>query len=396
MTPDYRERFHIPRAADGSECVYLGTQSLGLQPKSVRAYIEQELKDWELLGVEGHFRARHPWVEYNKLLTEQTARLVGAQPVEVVAMNTLTVNLHLMMVSFYRPTARRHRIVIEEHAFPSDQYAVQSQARFHGYDPAEAVVEVAGEDELEEFLDREGESVALVLMGGVNYSSGRAFDMARVTQMGHAHGCVVGFDLAHAAGNLVLKLHAWDADFAVWCTYKYLNGGPGGIAGCFVHQRHARDEGLPRFAGWWGHELETRFRMGPDFVPSRGAEGWQVSNPPVVALAALRTSMDLFDEAGMEWVRARSLELTGYLESQLGRHTGCGFSIVTPRDPERRGAQLSIRVPGPVRAVWERLAAASVVCDWREPDILRVAPAPLYNTVEDVDRFVNRFVAALR
>jgi len=394
--PDYRDRFHIPRAADGGECVYLCTQSLGLQPKSVRAYIEQELKDWELLGVEGHFRARHPWVEYNKLLTEQTARLVGAQPVEVVAMNTLTVNLHLMMVSFYRPTARRHRIVMEEHAFPSDQYAVKSQARFHGYDPAESVVVVVGEDELEEFLRREGESVALVLMGGVNYSSGRAFDMARVTRMGHAHGCVVGFDLAHAAGNLVLKLHEWDADFAVWCTYKYLNGGPGNIAGCFVHERHARDESLPRFAGWWGHELETRFRMGPDFVPTPGAEGWQVSNPPVVALAALRASMDLFDEAGMEWVRARSLELTGYLESLLDRHAACGFSIVTPRDPERRGAQLSIRVPGSVRAVWEHLAAAGVVCDWREPDILRVAPAPLYNTVEDVDRFVDRFVAALR
>ncbi|MGC9952112.1 MAG: kynureninase [Bryobacteraceae bacterium] len=395
MTLDYRDRFYIPPAADGRECAYLCGHSLGLQPKSVRGYVERELKDWELLGVEGHFRARHPWVEYGKLLTEQTARLVGALPLEVVTMNALTVNLHLMMVSFYRPTARRHRIVMEEHAFPSDRYAVKSQVRFQGFDPAESVVTVAGEDELEEFLGREGESVALVLIGGINYSSGRSFDMARVARVGHAVGSVVGFDLAHAAGNLVLKLHDWNADFAVWCTYKYLNGGPGSIAGCFVHERHARDDGLPRFAGWWGHELQTRFRMGPDFVATPGAEGWQVSNPPVVALAALRASMDLFDEAGMERLRARSVELTGALESLLDGHADRGFSIVTPRDPERRGAQLSIRVPGSVRAVWERLAAAGVVCDWREPDILRVAPAPMYNTVEDIGRFVDRFVAGL-
>ena len=395
MTFDYRDRFYIPRAADGSDCVYLCGHSLGLQPKSVREYIEQELQDWELLGVDGHFRARHPWVQYGGLLTDQTARLVGAKPLEVVTMNSLTVNLHLMLVSFYRPTARRHRIVMEEHAFPSDRYAVKSQVRFHGYDPAESVVTVAGEDELEELLSGEGDSIALVLMAGINYSSGRAFDMARVSRAAHAHGCAVGFDLAHAAGNLLLKLHDWDADFAVWCTYKYLNGGPGSIAGCFVHERHAHDETLPRFAGWWGHEIETRFRMGPDFHATPGAEGWQVSNPSVLALAALRASMDMFDEVGMDRVRARSMELTGYLESSLNRHAGLGFSIATPRDPQRRGAQLSIRVPGSVRTVWERLAAAGVVCDWREPDILRVAPAPLYNSMEDIDRFVDRFAAAL-
>ena len=393
MSLSYRDRFHIPRAADGGECVYLCGHSLGLQPKSLRAYIEQELKDWELLGVDGHFRARHPWVQYGKLLTEQTARLVGAKPVEVVNMNSLTVNLHLMMVSFYRPTAQRHRIVVEENAFPSDQYAVKSQIRFHGYDPGESLVAVAGEEALEEFLDREGETAALVLLGGINYSSGRAFDLARVAEASHAKGCVVGFDLAHAAGNLILRLHDWDADFAVWCTYKYLNAGPGNIAGCFVHERHARDESLPRFAGWWGHELETRFRMGPDFRATPGAEGWQVSNPPVVALAALRASLDLFDEAGIERLRARSVELTGYLESRLDGYADRGFSIVTPRNPERRGAQLSIRVPGSVREVWARLAAAGVVCDWREPDILRVAPAPLYNTAEDIDRFVEVFAA---
>jgi kynureninase len=388
----YRDRFHIPRTANGTDSVYLCAHSLGLQPKSTRAYIEQELKDWELLGVEGHFRARHPWVEYNRLLTDQTARLVGAMPIEVVTMNSLTVNLHLMMVSFYRPTPQRHRIVIEEHAFPSDRYAVKSQIQFHGFDPAESLVAVTGEEELEDLLERQGESVALIMMGGINYSSGRAFDLACVTRAGHAHGCVVGFDLAHAAGNLALKLHESDADFAVWCTYKYLNGGPGSVAGCFVHERHARAESLPRFAGWWGHELETRFRMGPDFHATPGAEGWQVSNPPVVALAALRASMDLFDEAGIDRLRARSVELTGYLESQLDRHADGAFSIVTPRNPDRRGAQLSIRVTGSVRAVWERLAAAGVICDWREPDILRVAPAPLYNTFEDIDRFVDLFV----
>jgi kynureninase len=388
----YRDRFHIPRTANGTDSVYLCAHSLGLQPKSTRAYIEQELNDWELLGVEGHFRARHPWVEYNRLLTDQTARLVGAMPIEVVTMNSLTVNLHLMMVSFYRPTPQRHRIVIEEHAFPSDRYAVKSQIQFHGFDPAESLVAVTGEEELEDLLERQGESVALIMMGGINYSSGRAFDLACVTRAGHAHGCVVGFDLAHAAGNLALKLHESDADFAVWCTYKYLNGGPGSVAGCFVHERHARAESLPRFAGWWGHELETRFRMGPDFHATPGAEGWQVSNPPVVALAALRASMDLFDEAGIDRLRARSVELTGYLESQLDRHADGAFSVVTPRNPDRRGAQLSIRVTGSVRAVWERLAAAGVICDWREPDILRVAPAPLYNTFEDIDRFVDLFV----
>ena len=392
MDLGYRDRFHIPRMADGTDSAYLCAHSLGLQPKSTRAYIEQELNDWELLGVEGHFRARHPWVEYNKLLTDQTARLVGAMPIEVVTMNSLTVNLHLMMVSFYRPTPQRHRIVIEENAFPSDRYAVVSQIQFHGFDPAESLVAVTGEEELEDLLECQGESVALIMMGGINYSSGRAFDLACVTRAGHAHGCVVGFDVAHAAGNLALKLHESDADFAVWCTYKYLNGGPGSVAGCFVHERHARAESLPRFAGWWGHELETRFRMGPDFHATPGAEGWQVSNPPVVALAALRASMDLFDEAGIDRLRARSVELTGYLESQLDRHADGAFSIVTPRDPGHRGAQLSIRVTGSVRAVWERLAAAGVICDWREPDILRVAPAPLYNTFEDIDRFVDLFV----
>ena len=299
MTVDYRDRFHIPKGPDGVDRAYLCGHSLGLQPKSLRAYLEQELKDWELLGVDGHFRARHPWVEYGKLLAEPDARLVGAQPMEVVTMNSLTVNLHLMMVSFYRPAGKRHRIVIEEHAFPSDQYAVNSQIRFHGYEPAESILTVAGEDELEDLLQRQGESIALVLMGGINYSSGRAFDIERVTRLGHAKGCIVGFDLAHAAGNLVLKLHEWDVDFAAWCTYKYLNAGPGSIAACFVHERHAHNQNLPRFAGWWGHGRRRASAWGPISTLARRARlaGEQSA---VLALAALRASLDLFDEAGME------------------------------------------------------------------------------------------------
>lgn len=394
MNATYRDRFHIPKSTGGSDCVYLCGHSLGLQPKTVRTYIAQELEDWELLGVEGHFRARHPWVNYNQLLAAQTARLVGAGPLEVISMNSLTVNLHLMVVSFYRPTRQRHRIVVEEHAFPSDQYALKSQIAFHGFDPAESLVAVAGEEELAELLHRQGESVALVLFGGINYSSGRAFDMPRITRAAHAKGCFVGFDLAHAAGNIVLHLHDWDVDFAAWCTYKYLNGGPGSIGGCFVHERHAQNESLPRLAGWWGHDPATRFRMVPDFAPAIGAAGWQVSNPPVIALAALRASMDLFDEAGIDQLRAQSIHLTGYLESSLAPHAGGSFIIATPSDPQRRGAQLSLRLRRPVDAVCEALRARGIICDWRAPDILRVAPAPLYNTAEDIDRFVDAFLTA--
>ena len=390
----YRDRFHIPAKPDGSECAYLCGHSLGLQPKSVRGCIEVELADWEALAVEGHFRGRHPWVQYGKLLAEPMARLVGAKPAEVVTMNSLTVNLHLMMISFYRPTPQRYRIVMEEHAFPSDQYAVKSQIELHGCEIGDALRTVSGEEELEELFEREGESIALILMGGINYFTGRAFDLERIVRAGHRFGCVVGFDLAHAAGNLVLKLHDWDADFAAWCTYKYLNAGPGNIAGCFVHERHADRADMPRLAGWWGNDPQTRFRMAPDFHAARGAEGWQVSNPPVIALAALRASLDLFDEAGMEPLRAESVKLTGYLEAQLDRYAGRAFSIVTPRDPERRGAQLSIRVTGSARSICEHLRDAGAICDWREPDILRVAPVPLYNTREDIDAFVRQFAAA--
>ena len=399
----FRSRFHFPRNPDSSECVYLCGHSLGLQPKTVREYVEEELKDWEQLGVEGHFRGRHPWMPYHRLLTEQTARLVGATPQEVVVMNSLTVNLHLMMVSFYRPTTQRHKIVIEGSAFPSDQYAVKSQIKFHGLSPATSLIELlprAGESTLRDEdilsrIERDGKSIALILVGGVNYSSGQAFDMKAITKAGHAAGCVVAFDLAHAAGNVVLRLHEWDVDFAAWCSYKYLNGGPGCVGGCFVHERHAHDVDRPRFAGWWGHDEATRFKMGPDFEPMAGAEGWQLSNPSILAMAALRASMDIFDEAGMERLRTKSMSLTGYLEFLLDAKASSKFEVLTPREPERRGAQLSIRMKTGGRSICDRLIEDGVLCDWREPDILRVAPIPLYNSYMDVYRFVEQFLAKL-
>ena len=398
----YRERFFSPKTANG-DGVYLCGHSLGLQPKTAARYIEQELKDWAELGVEGHFGAKNPWMPYHRLLTEQTARLVGAKPLEVVVMNSLTVNLHLMMVSFYRPTKQRHKIVIERGAFPSDQYAVQSQIRFHGFDPADSLIELTprpGEsclrdDDIDALIEREGDAIALIMLGGVNYATGQAFDMARITRSGHAQGCVVGFDLAHAAGNLQLKLHDWGPDFAVWCSYKYLNGGPGCAAGCFVHERHTREWNLPRFAGWWGHDEQSRFEMGPKFQPMPGADGWQLSNPSIVSLAVLRASMDIFHEAGMERLRAKSVSLTGYLEFLLSQNASANFSIITPQDKERRGAQISIRVRQNGRVLCERLAHEGIVGDWREPDTFRVAPVPLYNSYRDVFRFVQRFAAAI-
>ncbi len=340
---------------------------------------------------------------YHRLLTQQTAALVGAQPAEVVVMNSLTVNLHLMMVSFYHPTTQRHKILVERGAFPSDQYAVNSQILFRGFDPALSLLELTPRDgepymrdeDIEALIEREGDSIALILLGGVNYATGQAFDMGGVTKAGHRKGCVVGFDLAHAAGNIPLRLHDWDPDFAVWCSYKYLNGGPGCVGGCFVHERHARAWDRPRFAGWWGHDEKIRFQMGPDFHPMAGAEGWQLSNPPILALAPLRASMEIFSEAGMERLRAKSVSLSGYMEFLLGHNASSKFSIITPHAHERRGAQLSIRLPSDGRKLCDRLAAQGVVGDWREPDTYRVAAVPLYNSYQDVYGFVQRFVAAL-
>ena len=398
----FRERFYIPRTKSGEECLYLCGHSLGLQPKSAQAYLEQEVKDWADLGVAGHFHAKNPWMPYHRLLTEQTATLVGAKPVEVVVMNSLTVNLHLMMASFYRPNRQRHKILIELGAFPSDQYAVNSQIRFHGFEPSSSLVELSprdGEscirdDDIKSLIDREGESIALILLGGVNYATGQLFNIPEITEAGHRKGCIVAFDLAHAAGNVPLHLHDWGPDFAAWCSYKYLNGGPGCVAGCFVHERHSRAWDLPRYAGWWGHDERVRFEMAPEFHPMPGAEGWQLSNPPILALAPLRASMEIFSQAGMHAIREKSLLLTGYMEFLLRAKTTPKFSIVTPMEQERRGAQLSIRLANG-HGLCERLTSDGVFGDWREPDIYRVAPVPLYNSFQDVYRFVQRFSAAL-
>ncbi len=404
----FRARFHFPKTNGGHDCIYLAGHSLGLQPKTAGTYLEQELQDWARFGVEGHFHARNQWVPYHRLLTQQTAALVGAEPSEVVVMNSLTVNLHLMMASFYRPTPTRNKILVEGGAFPSDQYAVQSQIRFHGFDPASALLELTpreGEsflrnEDIVSLIEREGPSIALILLGGVNYVTGQAFNLEEITKAGHRAGCIVGFDLAHAAGNLPLHLHDWGPDFAVWCSYKYLNGGPGCAGGCFVHERHARAWSLPRFAGWWGHDESIRFQMGPDFHPMAGAEGWQISNPPILALAPLRASMEIFAEAGMERLREKSIHLTAYMEFLLHQFLQSSrvsphFTLVTPPQPERRGAQLSIRLPRQGRALCARLAAEGVIGDWREPDIFRVAPAPLYNSYQDVYQFAQRFTAVL-
>jgi kynureninase len=399
----YRDQFYIPKADDGTECIYLSGNSLGLQPKKVREYVVEDLDDWAKYGVEGHFQAKHPWLPYHENLTEQTARLVGALPLEVVTMNTLTVNLHLMMVSFYRPTATRFKILVEAGAFPSDQYAVASQVRFHGYAPTEAIVELRprpGEENLRtedilEKISREGDEIALVLIGNVNYLTGQSFDMGAITRTAHAKGCRVGFDLAHGAGNLVLNLHDVGADFAVWCSYKYLNSGPGALAGCFVHERHARDPKLPRFSGWWGHDKATRFRMGPTFDPIPGAEGWQLSNPPIFQLAAMRASLEIFDSATIEALRAKSERLTGYLEFLLKRLASPKFKIVTPANSGERGSQLSLRVTDDAKGLTKKWIAGGVICDFREPDIIRVAPTALYNRFSEVYRFAEIMAAHL-
>lgn len=391
----FRERFYFPKAKDGVEPVYFTGNSLGLMPKKAREYVDEELDDWSRLAVAGHLNAKHPWLPYHEFLTEQMAAIIGAKPIEAVVMNSLTVNLHLLLVSFYRPTRDRYKIVIEKGAFPSDQYAVESQIRFHGHDPQTSLIELSpreGEASLRtegiiETIEREGDAIALVMLGGVNYYTGQAFDMKSITAAGHKAGSVVGFDLAHAAGNLKLEMHDWDVDFAAWCSYKYLNGGPGAVGGAFVHERHAHSFDLPRFAGWWGHDKETRFLMGPEFKPLAGTEGWQISNPPILQMAALRASLEIFEEAGMDDLREKSVKLTAYLESLINEIGDDRLEIITPRDPEQRGCQLSIRVKNADKSLHERIVERGVYADWREPDVIRVAPVPLYNSFEDVFRF---------
>jgi len=393
----YRERFHLPLGRDGQPVVYFCGNSLGLQPKTARSIVEKELEAWARLGVEGHFEAPTPWYSYHDVMRESGARLVGAQPGEVVMMNSLTVNLHLVMVTFYRPTRARYRILVEHSMFPSDAYAVASQVRHHGFDPADALLVAAprpGEaalrtEDVEALLERRGPEIALVMLSGVHYLTGQVLDMARIAAAGKRQGCVVGLDLAHAAGNVLLKLHDWQVDFAVWCSYKYLNAGPGAVAGCFVHEVHGRDKALPRFAGWWGNDPETRFLMQPEFVPRVGADGWQVSNPPILAMAPLRASLAIFDEVGMEALRAKSEHLTGYLQDLVDRIPGDRFEVITPRARAARGCQLSIRVRDGGKPLSRALAARGVVADFREPDVLRVAPVPLYNSFHEVWRFAQ-------
>jgi kynureninase len=403
--PGRRAEFRIPPAAATGypEVAYLAGNSLGLQPRNVANRLTQELDDWARLAVEGHLEATRPWAPYHELLREPAARMVGALSTETVVMNSLTVNLHLMMISFYRPTAQRYAIAIEDSAFPSDSYAVRSQVALHGLDPESAVVRLvprAGEscldaEAVEEFLAAEGHRVALLLLGGINYYSGEFLDIPRITAAGHAAGAVVGWDLAHAAGNVPLHLHDAGVDWAAWCHYKYVNAGPGAVAGCFVHQRHLTDRSLPKLQGWWSSRYATRFRMDPVVDPVDSADSWQLSNPPILAMAPVLASLEMFDEIGMPALRAKSIRLTGYLEAVLDRLIGGrGLQIITPRDPERRGAQLSVRVTGLPATEVARLLRAEhdVIADARQPDVVRLAPAPLYSTYHDAWRAATALV----
>jgi kynureninase len=400
-----RAAFHVPRREDGSEAVYLCGHSLGLAPKRALEIVDEELTAWAQRGVEGHFTGERPWVSYHEHATRGLAALAGAQPIEVVAMNTLTVNLHLLLMSFYRPNARRRKILLESHAFSSDRYAIESQVRLHGLDPSDAVVLVAprdGEDLLRTddicaAIEKTGDELATVLLPGVQYLTGQRLDLDTITRCAHGVGSTAGFDLAHAIGNTPLALHDWNVDFAVWCSYKYLNSGPGAIGGAFVHARHAYAQ-LPRLAGWWGHDKRSRFAMPPAFHALPGAEGWQISNPPIFSLAPLLASLELFEQAGLDRLRAKSQALTNYLESLLLARAADAAQILTPRDPQWRGCQLSIRLRRPTtvaRAIHDELTKRGFVCDWREPDVIRVAPVPLYNKFVEVWEFVDALSALL-
>lgn len=396
----FREKFHLPLGKNGEPLIYFAGNSLGLMPKATRKVVEQELEDWARLGVDAHLDAVTPWYTYHENLREPMARIVGAKPVEVICMNSLTVNLHLMMATFFRPTEARFQILMEDPAFPSDTYAIKTQLRHHGLDPANALLVARpreGEATLRtadvvELMEKNRESLAVVLLGAVNFFTGQFFDIPAITAAARKHGIIVGIDFAHAAGNVPLSLHDWNVDFAVWCSYKYLNAGPGAIAGAFVHERHATNIQLPRLAGWFGNDPNTRFRMqlNPEFVPVPSADGWQVSNPPIFSMAPLRASLAIFDEAGgMAPLREKSLKLTGYLEFLLERAGSDRFTVITPHRPEARGAQLSILAHQNPKELHRELEAAGVKADFREPNVIRAAPAPLYNSFHDVWRFAE-------
>lgn len=400
----YRDKFYFPMM-NGREVIYFTGNSLGLQPKATQNYVLNELEDWATFGVEGHFHARKPWLSYHEEFAEPLAKIVGATPDEIIVMNQLTVNLHLLMVSFYRPTKDRYKILCESKAFPSDQYALESQVKFHGYKPSNSIIEVAPRDgeycirheDILEAIEKNKDSIALIMIGGVNYYNGQVFDMKAITEAGHRVGALVGFDLAHAAGNIKLQLHDWNVDFACWCSYKYLNSGPGGVAGVFIHQKHLNDPTIPRFAGWWGHDKLTRFKMEKEFIPMPTAEAWQISNAPVLSMAAHKASVDIFEEVGMDALIEKAEKLTDYLEFVIdeinknrksnNKTKDGSLEIITPRDKKQRGCQISIVAHGRGKDLFNKLTQAGVIADWREPNVIRCAPVPLYNSFEDVYRF---------
>jgi kynureninase len=400
----FRNRFHLPKV-NGKTAIYLTGNSLGLQAKSTKKKVGEELEDWALLGVDGHLHARRPWVGYHKFTKKALAELTGAKPVEVVAMNQLTVNLHLLMMSFYRPTPQRFKILTEAGAFSSDQYVLESQLRYHGISPEKGLIELAPRDgesflrttDIVKAIETHANELALVLFGGVQYYTGQFFEIAPITKAGHAAGAIVGFDLAHAIGNVMLSLHKDDVDFAVWCSYKYLNSGPGAVAGAFVHERYADNEKLPRMAGWWGHNEKERFQMKKGFKPMPGVDGWQLSNHPVLLSAAHLSALEIFREAGMKNLRKKSEYLTGYLEFLLDEMDpeSKSFTLLTPRNPKERGCQLSLYVKRNGKQIFNRILQSGVVADWREPDVIRIAPVPLYNTYEEVFLFAQIFKDAL-
>jgi kynureninase len=396
----FRAKFHLPLGKDGKPLIYFAGNSLGLMPKSARAIVDEELDNWAKLGVDAHHAAGTPWYSYHEALREPTARLVGAKPIEVVCMNSLTVNLHLMMATFYQPTKSRFKILMEEPAFPSDTYAIKTQIVHHGLSPKDALVLARprkGEfairtEDIVDLIDKNADQLAVVMFSGVNFFTGQLFDIPATTKAAQKHGIIAGFDLAHAIGNVPLALHDWNVDFAVWCSYKYLNAGPGAVGGAFVHERHATNTKLPRLAGWFGNDPNTRFRLHlePEFVPVPAADGWQISNPPIFAMAPLRASLAIFDEAGgMESLRAKSIKLTGYLEFLLEQASSKTFTVITPREPDARGCQLSILAHEHPRELFSKVQAAGVKCDFREPNVIRVAPTPLYNTFHEVWRFAQ-------
>ena len=393
----YQNEFSFPQV-NGKKVIYFTGNSLGLQPKRAKTYVDEVMNDWANLAVEGHFYAEKPWWDYHERFANPLSKLVGALPSEVTVMNTLTVNLHLLMVSFYRPTATRYKIICEEKAFPSDQYLFQSQVNFHGYATEDAIVEVKRREgehniRLEDVLakiNEVGDELALVLIGGVNYYTGQVFDMKTITKAGHQVGAYVGWDLAHAAGNIELQLHDWQVDFAAWCSYKYMNSGPGNASGCFIHEKHHTNSELPRFAGWWGHNKERRFKMEPQFDPIQGADGWQISNLPILSLAPYLASVELFAEIGMETLIAKRNTITAYLEfilREIDREVKGNFEIITPSNPSERGCQLSVFLHGEGRSLFDYLMKNGVIIDWREPNVIRLAPVPMYTSFEDIYRF---------